>query len=141
MAVYQSGQPISDSTTAALRTVALHYVSFHRSMYVTDMRNPNNGSRLFRSSNKIVEQKLNALSDKLADVICSGLSQLKNSVSFSSRWHRSARKGPYARRPVSQQSPQRCHRNSASICLVEFRSFSTLEGGMSTASFLHSSFL
>ena len=63
------------------------------------------------------------------------------SFSCSSRWHRSAWKGPYALRPVSQQSPQGCHRNSANICLVEHRSFSTLEGGMSAASFLHSSFL
>ena len=37
---------------------------------------------------------------------------------FSSRWHRSARKGPYALHPVSQQSPQGCPRNSANICLV-----------------------
>ena len=64
-----------------------------------------------------------------------------DSFSFSSRWHRSARKGPYALRPVSQQSPQGCLRNSANICLVEHWSFSTLEGGMSAASFLHSSFL
>ena len=63
------------------------------------------------------------------------------SFSFSSRWHRSARKGPYALRPVSQQSPQGCPRNSANIGLVEHRSFSALEGGMSAASFLHSSFL
>ena len=63
------------------------------------------------------------------------------SFSFSSRWHRSARKGPYALHPVSQQSPQGCPRNSANICLVEHRSFSALEGGMSAASFLHSSFL
>ena len=63
------------------------------------------------------------------------------SFSFSSRWHHSARKGPYALRPVSQQSPQGCPRNSANICLAEHRSLSTLEGGMSAASFLHSSFL
>ena len=63
------------------------------------------------------------------------------SFNVSSRWHRSARKGPYALRPVSQQSPQGCPRNSANICLVEHRSFSTLEGGMSATSFLHSSFL
>ena len=63
------------------------------------------------------------------------------SFSFSSRWHRSARKGPYSLHPVSQQSPQGCPRNSANICLVEHRSFSTLDGGMSAASFLHSSFL
>ena len=63
------------------------------------------------------------------------------SFSFSSRWYRSARKGPYPLCPVSQQSPQGCPRNSANICLVEHRSFSTLEGGMSAASFLHSSFL
>ena len=63
------------------------------------------------------------------------------SFSFSSRWHRSARKGPYALRPVSQQSPQSCPRNSANICLVEHRSFSAFEGGISAASFLHSSFL
>ena len=31
--------------------------------------------------------------------------------------------------------------NSAHICLVEHRSFSTLEGGMLAASFLHTSFL
>ena len=63
------------------------------------------------------------------------------SFSFSSRWHHSARKGPYALRPVSQQSPRGCPRNSAHICLVEHRSFSAFEGGMSAASFLHSSFL
>ena len=63
------------------------------------------------------------------------------SFSFSSRWHRSARKGPYALRPVSRQSPQGCPRNSANICLVERISFSAFEGGMSAASFLHSSFL
>ena len=63
------------------------------------------------------------------------------SFSFRSRWHRSALKGPYALRPVSQQSPQGCPRNNANICLVEHRSFLAFEGGMSTASFLHSSFL
>ena len=47
------------------------------------------------------------------------------SFNFSSRWHRSTRKDPYALRPVSQQSPQSCPRNSANICLVEHRSFST----------------
>ena len=60
------------------------------------------------------------------------------SFTFSSRWHRSARKGPYALRPVSQQS-QGCLQNSASICLIEHRSFSVVEVGMSAASFLHSS--
>ena len=54
------------------------------------------------------------------------------SFSFSSRWHCRARKGPHAL--VSQQSPQSCPRNSASICLVEHRSFSTLGGGISAAS-------
>ena len=63
------------------------------------------------------------------------------SFTFSSRWHRSARKGPYTLRPVSQQSPQGCPRNSANIRLIEHRSISTLEGGMSAASFLHTSFL
>ena len=63
------------------------------------------------------------------------------SFRFSSRWHRSARKGPCALRPVSQQSPQGCPRNSASVCLVEHRSLPTSEVGMSAASFLHSSFL
>ena len=58
------------------------------------------------------------------------------SFGFSSRWHRSARKGPYVLRLVSQQSPQGCPRNSTNICLVEHRSFSTLEGGMSAVSFL-----
>ena len=38
--------------------------------------------------------------------------------------------------PKKKQKP-----NSASICLVEHSSFSTLEGGMSAASFFHSSFL
>ena len=60
----------------------------------------------------------------------------KFSFSMNSRWHRIARL-----RPVSQQSPQGFPRNRASICLVEHRSFSTFEGGMSAASFLHSSFL
>ena len=44
-------------------------------------------------------------------------------------------------RPVTQQSPQGYPRNSANIYMVEHRSFSTLEGGMSATSFLHSSFL
>ena len=42
----------------------------------------------------------------------------RNSVSvfsFSLRWHRSARKGPYALRPVSHQPPQGCPRNSTNI--------------------------
>ena len=65
----------------------------------------------------------------------------KTCFSVSSRWHRSARKGPFTLRPVSQQSPQGCPRNSVNISLVEHRLFSTLEGGMSAASFLHSSFL
>ena len=63
------------------------------------------------------------------------------SFSFSSRCHSSVRKGPYSLRPVSQESPQGCPGNSANICLVEHRSFSTSEGGLSAASFLHSSFL
>ena len=37
------------------------------------------------------------------------------SFSFSSRWNRSTRKGPYALRPVSQQSPQGCPRNSVNM--------------------------
>ena len=65
----------------------------------------------------------------------------RTSFSFSSKRHRSSRKGPYALRPVFQQSPQGCPRNSASICLFEHRWFSAFEGGMSAASFLHSSFL
>ena len=68
-------------------------------------------------------------------------SYVSSSFIFSSRWHRSARKGPYASRPVSQQSPQGCSRNSANIRLVEHISFPTSEGGMAAASFLHSSFL
>ena len=63
------------------------------------------------------------------------------SSSFCSRRHRSARKSPYAPRRVSQQSPQTCPRNSASVCLVEDRSFPTLEGGMWAAFFLRSSIL
>ena len=50
-------------------------------------------------------------------------------------------KAQSALNPVSQQSPQGCPGNSANICLVEHSSFSTLEGGMSADSFLHSSFL
>ena len=61
--------------------------------------------------------------------------------SVSAQWYGSARKGPYALRPVSQQSPQGCPRNSANICLVEHISFSALEGGMSAASSLYSSVL
>ena len=37
----------------------------------------------------------------------------------------------HTRSALSQQSLQGCPRNSANICLVEHRSFSTLEGGMS----------
>ena len=48
------------------------------------------------------------------------------SFSFSSRWHCQAQKGP---------------RNSANICLVEHKSFLTLEVGILATSFLHSSFL
>ena len=44
-------------------------------------------------------------------------------------------------RSASQHSPQCCPRNSANVCLVEHRSFPTSDGGMSAASFLHSSFL
>ena len=58
------------------------------------------------------------------------------SFGFSSRWFRSARKGP-----ISQQSPQGYPRNSANIYLVEHRSVSTLEGGRSAAFFFHSSSL
>ena len=72
---------------------------------------------------------------------CLQLELERFSFSFSSRWHLNARKCPYALCPVSQQSPHGCPRNSANICLVEHWSFSTLEGGMSAASFLHSSFL
>ena len=65
----------------------------------------------------------------------------RTSLSFSSKRHRCARRGLYALRPVSQQSPQGCPRSSASICLFEHRWFSILKGGVSAASFLHSSFL
>ena len=61
------------------------------------------------------------------------------SFSFSSRWHRSAQKGPYALRHAFQQSPQDCPRNSANVCLVEHRSLPTCEDGMSAANFLSSS--
>ena len=57
------------------------------------------------------------------------------SFSFSSRWHCSALKGPYALRSVSQQSPQGCSRNSANICLVEHRPILIAEGGMLAAFF------
>ena len=62
------------------------------------------------------------------------------SFSFSSRWHSSSPKGPYALHPSLSILPS-CPPNSAKVCLVEHRSFSTLEGGMLAASFLHSSFL
>ena len=44
-------------------------------------------------------------------------------------------------RPVSQRSPQGCPRNSANVCLVERRSFSSSEDGMSAAFFLLFSFV
>ena len=47
----------------------------------------------------------------------------------------------HTRSALSLSSLQGCPRNSANVCLVEHRLFSALEGGMSTASFLHSSFL
>ena len=47
----------------------------------------------------------------------------------------------YALCPISPRSPQDCPRNSAYICLVEHRSFSTLESRFSAASCLYSSFL
>ena len=43
--------------------------------------------------------------------------------------------------PSLSSLPPGCSGNSANICVVEHRSFSTLEGGMSVASFLHPSFL
>ena len=58
--------------------------------------------------------------------------------SFTSRWHRSARKGSYTLLPASQKSPKGCPRNSANVCLVEHRLFPTSEGGMLAASFLNS---
>ena len=63
------------------------------------------------------------------------------SFSFNSRWHRSIWKGPYVLHPISQQSPKGCPRYSANICVVEHRSFTSLEVGMSATSSLHSSFL
>ena len=58
--------------------------------------------------------------------------------SFYSRWHPNAWKGPYALRPVSQQVSPRLSSKQCQ-CLAELRSFPTSEGGMSAASFLHSS--
>ena len=52
-----------------------------------------------------------------------------------------ARSAPSLSSPPPPPLPQSNPRNSVNICLVEHRSFSTLEGGMSAASFLHSSFL
>ena len=43
--------------------------------------------------------------------------------------------------PLPQQSPQGYPRNSANVCLIEYRSSPISEGGMSTVSFLPSSFL
>ena len=88
-----------------------------------------------------LEQRIRLKLLFVSSVICFIQNKARFSFSFSSRWHRSARKGSYALRPVSQQSPQGYPRNSANICLVEHRSFSALEGGMLSASFLHSSFL
>ena len=95
------------------------------------------------------EKKMKLLNASVTDTVPSRtVPQVTGTLSFNgfgfgfiSGWHRSPRKDPYALRPVSQQSPQGCPRNSANICLVELRSFSTLEGGMSAASFPHSSFL
>ena len=50
-------------------------------------------------------------------------------------WQRSARKGPYVLCPICQHYPQGCPRNSANISLVERRSLTTSEGGMSAVSF------
>ena len=50
-------------------------------------------------------------------------------------------KAHYMLHPISQQSPQDFPKSSARVGLVKHGSFPTLEGGMSAASFLHSSFL
>ena len=63
------------------------------------------------------------------------------SFSFCSRKHGSAQKGPYVLHPVFQQSLQSWPRNSASVWVVDHRSFTTSEGGMLATSFLHSSCL
>ena len=67
--------------------------------------------------------------------------EFRFSFSFHSRWHLGSRKGPYALRPVLQQSLQGCPRNSAKGCLVEHRSFPTSERGMSDACYFHLSFV
>ena len=61
--------------------------------------------------------------------------------SFSSRGHRSGRKGSCAPQPVSQQFPPRLSSISANVCLVEYRSLPTSEDGISSTSFFHSSSL
>ena len=61
-----------------------------------------------------------ALSNTVLTFRCSGGHDANyhtgDSFSFSSRWHRNARKGPCGFRSVSQQSPQGCPRNSANVC-------------------------
>ena len=69
------------------------------------------------------------------------LCETVDSFSFYSRWHRSARKDPYALLPVSQQFPQGCPRNSASVCLFEHGSSPTSEDGTPADSFVYSFFL
>ena len=91
--------------------------------------------------NKSVQPEVHPMTSVDKSLTKLARSKIFSKLSFSSRWHRSARKCPYALRLVSQQSPQGCPRNSANIRLVEHRSLSILEGGMSAASFLYSSFL
>ena len=69
------------------------------------------------------------------------ISVFRISSSFCSRWHHSAWKCSSMLCPASQQCPLGCLQNSALVCLAEHRSFPTLEGEMSAASFFHSSFL
>ena len=70
----------------------------------------------------------------LISTFCIWTSHIFAGFSFSSRWHCSARKGPYALCFISQQFPQGCPRNSANICLVEH--IVLLLGGWNVSRFL-----
>ena len=63
-----------------------------------------------------------------------------HAVSVSAQDGITALEKPIRAPPRLSAVSQGCPRNNA-ICLVQHRSFSTLEGGMSATSFLHSSFI
>ena len=67
----------------------------------------------------------------------SGSKVTRMPIFFGQRFSVSAQDGIVA---LGRRSHKGCHRNNANVCLVEHRSFSASEVGMSAASFLHSTF-